>query len=81
MSRLGLPEIMLLVQYVLAAFGKVPTWHCLPTGIVVLFLYLHEEGAKAREKQETLARELARESRRVPPPPVQTRTLRGPIDH
>lgn len=66
MKRLGLPEVMLLVQYVLAAFGKVPTWHCLPTLFVVVFLYLHEEGAKIREKSAEDARTHAR---RTPPPP------------
>jgi len=62
--RWGLPEVFLLVQYVLAAFGKVPAWHCVPTMIVVVFLYLYEEGLRAREKSAEDAQRLAR---RTPP--------------
>lgn len=62
MRSWSLPEVFLLVQYVLAAFGKVPMWHCLPTLIVVVFLYLYEEGLRAREKSAEDAQRLARRS-------------------
>lgn len=63
MKRWNLPEVFLLVQYVLAAFGKVPTWHCVPTAMVVAFLYLYEEGKEARRD----AAEDARRHRKTPP--------------
>lgn len=61
------PELFLLVQYGLAAFDKVPSWHCLPTMVVVAFLYLYEEGKRAKAASADDARRL---SRRTPPPSV-----------
>lgn len=78
--KIGFPELFLLVQYVLAAFGKVPSWHCLPTIVVVAFLYLYEEGKKAREAS---AADAVRLARRTPPPPaiLQPRHTRSTHDH
>ena len=64
--KISFAELFLIVQYVLSAFGKVPTWHCLPTLIAVAFLYLYQEGKTAREKSAEDARHHAR---RTPPPP------------
>ena len=78
--NVNLPELFLLVQYVLAAFDKVPTWHCLPTILVVVVLYLYEEGKKAKERS---AADAVRLSRRTPPPPaiLQPRHTRSNHDH
>lgn len=73
------PELFLVVQYVLAAFEKVPFWHCLPTMIVVAFLYLYEQGEKARREAKEDAKSL---SRRTPPPAtIQPRHTRSTHDH
>ena len=66
MKQANLPEVFLVAQYVLAAFDKVPTWHCLPTIVVVVFLYLYEEGKRVKERSADDARALARRS---PSPP------------
>jgi len=66
MKQANLPEVFLVAQYVLAAFDKVPTWHCLPTIVVVVFLYLYEEGKRVKERSAEDARAL---SRRPSPPP------------
>ena len=66
MKRWNLPEVFLLVQYVLAAFGKVPTWHCVPTAMVVAFLYLYEEGKEARRQAAEDARRHARSKTLAP---------------
>jgi hypothetical protein len=65
-KQANLPEVFLVAQYVLAAFDKVPTWHCLPTICVVVFLYLYEEGKRVKERSAEDARAL---SRRPSPPP------------
>ena len=66
MKQANLPEVFLVAQYVLAAFNKVPTWHCLPTIVVVVFLYLYEEGKRVKERSAEDARALARR----PSPPA-----------
>lgn len=78
--RANLPELFLVAQYVLAAFDKVPTWHCLPTILVVVILRLYEEGKKVKERSAEDARRLAR---RPPPPPaiLQPRHTRSNHDH
>ena len=60
MKQANLPEVFLVAQYVLAAFDKVPTWHCLPTIVVVVFLYLYEEGKRVKERSADDARAFAR---------------------
>ena len=64
--KITLPELFLVVQYALAAYDRVPMWHCLPTLIAVVVLYLYEEGKKVRAQSAEDARRLAR---RTPPPP------------
>jgi hypothetical protein len=80
MKQANLPEVFLVAQYVLAAFDKVPTWHCLPTIVVVVFLYLYEEGKRVKAQSAEDARRL---SRRAPVPPVTLhhRHTRVPHDH
>ena len=80
MNKITLPEFFLVAQYVLAAFDKVPSWHCLPTLVAVVFLYLYEEGKKVKAQSAEDARRL---SRRAPVPPVTLhhRHARAPHDH
>ena len=68
MNKVNLPEVFLVAQYVLAAFDKVPTWHCLPTIVVVVFLYLYEEGKQVKDRSADDARALAR--RQSSPPAI-----------
>lgn len=78
--KITLPELFLVVQYGLAAFDKVPSWHCLPTLVAVVFLYLYEEGKKVKAQSAEDARRL---SRRPSPPSVTLhhRHVRAPHDH
>jgi hypothetical protein len=78
--RITLPELFLVAQYGLAAFDKVPSWHCLPTLVAVVVLYLYEEGKKVKAQSAEDARRL---SRRPSPPPVtlRHRHVRAPHDH
>jgi hypothetical protein len=66
MNKATLPELFLVAQYVLAAFDKVPTWHCLPTIVLVAFLYLYEEGKRVKERSADDARALARRPSPLP---------------
>jgi hypothetical protein len=75
-----LPELFLVAQYGLAAFDKVPSWHCLPTVVAVVVLYFYNEGKRIKEKA---AEDALRLSRRPSPPPVtlHPRHVRAPHDH
>jgi hypothetical protein len=80
MNKVTLPELFFVAQYALAAFDRVPSWHCFPTLVAVVFLYLYEEGKKVKAQSAEDARRL---SRRAPAPPVTLhhRHTRVPHDH